>query len=138
MIIYYDSAPAIKDKVINRFGKIQRTKLGFTYAVTDSKGNELAKGINTKIDWQIEGEAYAFLKAIEWIEENITEATSIDLYGDNETVVNLHFESKTKAGIYMKIALDKMHDLSLSDIVVYSRWCEGELNKADKLSKGKS
>ena len=136
MKIYVDAAPNKWEKVVNHYGKILRGSNGFKIGGTDVNGKELFTKINTKAIWQIEGEAYAILKGIEYAIEN--EIHEIEIINDSQCLVaavNNSFrmkKSKSKAGNYIWLAGKLAYE---NYIVATASWCPSEENKADSISR---
>ncbi len=133
--IYFDAAPNAWEKVINKFGKKIKGTNGFKIGIVDNEGNELDQGHNTRIEWQIEGEAWAALKTINYLmDNNIKKAT---LLGDNEPVMNSlinkkPMKSKTMAGKYIWIAQKIIKENNLD---ITWKQVSGDENKADYVSR---
>lgn len=135
MNLYFDAAPNKWEKVVNSFGKKISGSNGFRYAIVDDTGKLLETGYNTKANFQIEGEAYALLKTIEYIKNNIHEPIELNIYGDNETVIGIKFKSKTSAGKYCYIADKIIQELESKGFTINLLLCESKDNKADKASR---
>lgn len=100
--IFFDAAPLKNGRYHN----------GFKWAATDREGGLIAEGVNTRAEWQIEGEAFGLLRVVEYIEQNRQDfADKVTIYGDNGTVMGLKFKSKTMAGKYCYIAQTKAKNL---------------------------
>ena len=111
------------DGVVAR-GKVKVAK----FAVTDDDGHLINSGVNSKVVWQIEIEAYAVLKAIETAVEQNWHVVKI--FTDSEPIAKsgLFMRGSSSAGKYLWVARKIAKD---NDLKVKVEWCPGNQNKAD-------
>lgn len=128
--IFFDSAPLKNGRYHN----------GFKWAATDRKGSLIAEGVNSRAEWQIEGEAFGLLRTVEYIEQNRAEfSDQVTIYGDNGTVMGLRFKSKTMAGKYCYIARKKLAALEDDGMTIELACVQGgKNNPADSASRRKT
>ena len=122
---------SLKGEQIVIFVDGARNNWGGKYGITDDAGIELDYGNNSQIYEQIEIEAYAILKGINWAKENnikklkIMTDCQVLSYGND-------FKSKTKAGTYYWLARKIAKE---SNIDLEFQWIPGKENKADYLTR---
>lgn len=108
-----------------------KNRWGGKYGITDEDGREIETGNNSRIYEQIEIEAYAILKGINWAKENSIKSLKIMTdcqvlsYGED-------FNSKTSAGKYYWLARKIAKD---ENINLEFEWISGKENKADYLTR---
>lgn len=136
MRVYVDAAPNKWKKVVNKHGKIIRGTYGFKCSGCNEEGDELFTHINGQADYQVEGEAYAILKAVEYAAEQ--GIGMLEIINDNSAVVGAVMNDfrmksrKSKAGKYLWVAGKIANE---HGVVVSAEWCASEDNKADGLSR---
>ena len=108
-----------------------RNQWGGRYGITDNDGNKIEQGTNGQITEQIEIEAYAVLKAVNWaVAEKVK---TLKIMTDSQVLsYGVDFKSKTKAGKYFWLARKIAKDENINLIF---EWVPGKENKADYLTR---
>ena len=126
MKIYIDSGFIRFYKIVNSFGKKVEIRKDIYVAGVDSDRNVLFEKRNTKVEWQIEGEAYAYLCLVNYLKDKgISKA---EVLMDNTTIFSIK-KGKTKAKTYVWIA-DKVAKENNIDLDV--KWVRSDENIADQ------
>ena len=121
------------DNILYADGVIARGNVKVAkFAVTDDSGSLLKDGINSKVNWQIEIEAFAILKAVEVaVEQNWN---VVKIFTDCEPIAKsgLFMRGSSSAGKYLWVARKIAADNGLK---VKVEWVPGTQNKADKYTR---
>lgn len=108
-----------------------KNKWGGKYGITDENGREIDQGNNSQIYEQIEIEAYAILKGVNWAKDN--QVKSLKIMTDCQVLsYGEDFKSKTKAGKYFWLARKIAKE---SEINLEFEWVSSKENKADYLTR---
>lgn len=104
---------------------------GGRFGITDIDGRKIEVGNNGQITEQIEIEAYAILKGVNWAVEN--QVKSLKIMTDCQVLsYGTDFNSKTSAGKYYWLARKIAKE---SNIDLEFEWIPGKENKADYLTR---